>query len=118
MSYQDVIERALRQAQDVLWDNLPPWGNHPNDRTIDRLRAIIRAPDVRSALDRGSDAFPAFALQAVRTILADGRRRNREAIDALWPVLDDPMLNAALSTSPSARMQLRWASGDGTRAQR
>lgn len=118
MSHQDVIEKALRQAQDVLWDNLPPSGNRPNDQTIARLRAIIRAPDVRSALERGSDAFPAFALQAVRTILADGRRRNREAIDALWPILDDPTLNAALDVDPNARMQVQWDPGNGTGTRR
>jgi len=49
-------------------------------------------------LQRSSDTFLAFALRAVEHVVADPSQTDREIIDRLWDVLDDPHLNQALGT--------------------
>ena len=72
-----------------------------------RFRDLVRSPAVQSALERSSDTFLAFALRAVERVLADQFRADREIIDHLWDVLDDPHLNKALGLPQNSRMTFR-----------
>jgi hypothetical protein len=46
-------------------------------------------------------------LRAVEFVLADQFRADREIIDHLWDVLDDPHLNKALGLPQNSRMTFR-----------
>ena len=58
MQYDSLIERILREAQGILRANLPPAKNLPDDHAVHSLRAIVRTPQVRVVLERGSDTAP------------------------------------------------------------
>jgi hypothetical protein len=68
-----------------------------------RFRELVRSQAVRSALERGSDTFFAFALRAVERVISDQSRTNREMINSLWEVLDDPHLNDVLGNRHNRR---------------
>lgn len=68
-----------------------------------RLRELLRSQAARSALERSSDTLFAFALRGVERVISDQSRTNREMIDRLWEVLNDPHLNEALGNSHSRR---------------
>ena len=59
------------------------------------LRALVRAPQVHQALERGNDTALCFVLRAVNRILSDENQPNT-TINQLWDVLDQPELNRAL----------------------
>jgi hypothetical protein len=67
-------------------------------RFVLRFRELVDSPAIRSALERGSDTLPAFALRAVERVLCDHSRPHRETLNLLWDVLDDPHLNRALGS--------------------
>jgi hypothetical protein len=46
-------------------------------------------------------------LRAVEFVLADQFRADREIIDHLWDVLDDPQLNKALGLPQNSQMTFR-----------
>ena len=94
MQYDLVIERTLREAQGILWANLPPASNLPDAQAVKSLRALVRAPQVHQALERGNDTALCFVLRAVNRILSDEDQPNT-TIDQLWDVLDQPELNRA-----------------------
>ena len=96
MKSDRVIESAIRAAQNLLWQNLPPTHKLPDAAAVARLRDLVRSPAVKSALLHSNDTFLAFVLRAVEFVLADQFRADREIIDHLWDVLDDPQLNKAL----------------------
>jgi hypothetical protein len=54
-----------------------------------------------------SDTVLAFALRAVEQVISDQSRTNRETINRLWDVLDDPHLNQALRLPQQSRMTRR-----------
>ena len=62
-------------------------------RNVMRLRELIRSQAIRSALERSSDTFSRLGCEQV---ISDQSRTNRETINRLWDVLDDPHLNKAL----------------------
>ena len=95
MQYDLVIKRTLREAQDILWANLPPASNLPDAQAVKSLRALVRAPQVHQALERGNDTALCFVLRAVNCILSDEDQPNT-TINQLWDVLDQPELNSAL----------------------
>jgi hypothetical protein len=64
MDHARIIEQALRDAQDILWTNLPPTHNLPDDATVQELREIVCSTAVTSALKCAADAF--FFLRASR----------------------------------------------------
>jgi hypothetical protein len=68
-----------------------------------RFRELVRSQAVRAALERGSDTFFAFALRAVERVISDQSRTNREMINSLWEVLDDPHLNDVLGNRHNRR---------------
>jgi hypothetical protein len=50
-----VIEQALRDAQNILWRNLPPTQSQSDEAVVRALRDIVRSARVKSVLERGSD---------------------------------------------------------------
>jgi hypothetical protein len=95
MQYDLVIKRTLREAQGILWANLPPASNLPDAQAVKSLRALVRAPQVHQALERDNDTALCFVLRAVNRILSDEDQPNA-TINQLWDVLDQPELNRAL----------------------
>jgi hypothetical protein len=90
------IKRTLRDAQGILRANLPPAKNLPDDQAVKSLRAIVRTPQVREALERGNDTALCFVLRAVNRILSDDDQPDRTTINRLWDVLDEPELKRAM----------------------
>jgi hypothetical protein len=88
MQYDLLIERTLKEAQGILRANLPPAKNLPDDEAVQSLRAIVRTPHVRGALERGNDTALCFVLRAVNRILSDDDQPDRTTISRLWDVLD------------------------------
>ena len=95
MQYDLVIKRTLREAQGMLWANLPPASNLPDAQAVKSLRALVRAPQVHQALERGNDTALCFVLRAVNRILSDEDQPNT-TVNQLWDVLDQPELNSDL----------------------
>jgi hypothetical protein len=73
-----------------------PARNLSDDEAVKSLRAIVRTPQVRQALEHGNDTALCFVLRAVNRILSDDDQPNRTTINRLWDVLDEPELNRAL----------------------
>lgn len=96
MDYRATISRALRQAQALLWVNLPSADNVQDSETITQLQQLLRSPDVAEALRAGPDTELVFYLRAAARVSADDRGNDREIITKLWPILDNPALNEAL----------------------
>lgn len=96
MSSDRIIIDAIKVAQDLLRQNLPPTRNLTDAATVMRFRELVRSQAIRSALERSSDTVIAFAWRAVEQVISDQSLTNRETINRLWDVLDDPYLNRAL----------------------
>jgi len=96
MSSDRIIVEAIKVAQDLLSQNLPPAHNLTDAATVMRFRELVRSQAIRSALERSSDTLFAFALRAVERVTSDHSQTNRETINRLWEVLDDPHLNQVL----------------------
>jgi hypothetical protein len=108
MSSDRVIVQAIKVAQDLLRQNLPPTQNLTDAATVMRFRELVRSQAIRSALDRSSDTLLTFALRAVERVISDQSRTNRETINQLWDILDDdPYLNKALGLPQNSRMTFR-----------
>jgi hypothetical protein len=103
MSSDRIIVDAIKVAQDLLSQNLPPAHNLTDAATVMRFRELVRSQAIRSALERGSDTLFVFALRAVQRVTSDHSQTNRQTIDRLWEVLDDPHLNKALGNPPNRR---------------
>jgi hypothetical protein len=106
MSSDRVIVEAIKVAQDLLCQNLPPAHNLTDAATVIRFRELVRSQAIRSALERSSDTLFAFVLRAVERVISDHSQTNRETINRLWKVLDDPHLNQALGIPSSRRKML------------
>jgi uncharacterized protein (DUF1778 family) len=107
MSSDRVIVDTIKMAQDLLRQNLPPMHNLTDAATVLRLRELIRSQAIRLVLERSSDAVLAVALRAVEQVISDQSRTNRETINRLLDVLDDPHLNQALGLPQQSRMTRR-----------
>jgi hypothetical protein len=107
MSSDRIIVDTIKVAQDLLLQNLPPAHNLTDAATVMRFRELVRSQAIRSALDRSSDTLLAFALRAVERVVSDQSRTNRETINQLWDILDDPHLNKALGLPQNSRMTFR-----------
>jgi hypothetical protein len=64
------------------------------------------APRHHEIAQRSSDTLFAFALRAVERVISDQSRTNREIINRLWEVLNDPHLNEALGIARPRRLRL------------
>lgn len=71
--------------------------------TVLRLPELVHSPSVRSALERGSDSLPTFALRDVARVLTDQSQTHGETLARIRNVLDQPHLNDALGLP-----QNRW----------
>jgi hypothetical protein len=101
MQYDPVIKRALRDAQDILWANLPPTHD---DGPVFALRKIMRAPAVQEAIEKANDTALCFVLRAVNRIVSDEDQAHRTTISRLWDILDDPELNRTLGIKQNSRV--------------
>jgi hypothetical protein len=106
MQYDLVVKRTLREAQGILWANLPPASNLPDAQAVKSLRALIRTSQGQQVLERGNDTALCFVLRAVNRILSDKDQPDRVTISRLWEVLDEPELNRALGIRQNSRMIL------------
>src|SRR5262249_14223899 len=104
MNPDRVIESAIKAAQNLLQQNLPPMHNLSDAATVTRVRDLVRSPAVQSALERSSDTFFAFALRAVEHVAANQSRTDRDTISRLSDLLDDPHLNQALGLPQNYRI--------------
>src|SRR6516162_8301862 len=91
------------QGGEGLWQNLPPTHNLTDAATVMRFRELVRSQAIRSVLERSNDTLLAFSLRAVERVVSDQSRTNRETINRLWDVLDDPHLNRALGIPQNSR---------------
>jgi hypothetical protein len=107
MSSDRVIVDAIKMAQDLLCQNLPPTHNLTDAATVMRFRELVHSQATRSALEHSSDTILAFALRAVERVLSDQSQTNRETITRLYDVLDDPHLNKALGIPKDSRITFR-----------
>src|SRR5215831_3074256 len=107
MSSDRIIVDTIKVAQDLLLQNLPPAHNLTDAATVMRFRELARSQAIRSALDRSSDTLLTFALRAVERVASDQSRTNRETINQLWDILDDPHLNKALGLPQNSRITFR-----------
>src|SRR5262249_54318683 len=80
MSSDRTIVDAIKVAQDLLGQNLPPTHNLTDAATVMRFRELVRSQAIRSALDRSSDTLLTFALREVERVICDQSRTNRETI--------------------------------------
>jgi hypothetical protein len=103
MSSERIIVDAIKLAQELLCQNLPAVHNLSDAALVMRFRELLRSQAVRSALERSSDTLFAFALRAVERVISDQSRTNREMIDRLWEVLNDPHLNEAIGNPHNRR---------------
>ena len=106
MQYDLVIKRTLRDAQGILWANLTPASNLPDAQAVKSLRSLVRTPQGRQVLERGSDTALCFVLRAVNRILSDEDQPDRVTISRLWEVLDEPELKRALGIEQTSRTML------------
>jgi hypothetical protein len=103
MSSERIIVDALKMAQNLLCQNLSAAQNLSDAAAVMRFRELVRSQAVWPALERSSDTLFAFALRAVERVISDQSRTNREMINRLWEVLDEPHLNLALGTPHNRR---------------
>jgi hypothetical protein len=103
MSSDRIIVDASKVAQDLLSQNLPAAQNLSDAAAVMRFRELVRSQAIRSALERSSDTLFAFALRAVERVVSDQSSTNREMINRLWEVLNDPHLNEALGNPHNRR---------------
>src|SRR6266481_8422499 len=96
MQYDLVIKRTLREAQGILWANLPPASNLPDAQAVKSLRALIRTPQGQQVLERGNDTALCFVLRAVNRILSNDDLPDGAKINRLSDVLGEPEFNRAL----------------------
>jgi hypothetical protein len=106
MSSDRIIVDAIKVAQDLLSQNLPPAHNLTDAATVMRFRELVRSQAIRSALERSSDTLLVFALRAIERVISDQSRTNRETINRLWDILGDPYLNQALGLPRNDRKML------------
>jgi len=100
MSSDRIIVDSLMLAHSLVWQNLRPT---TDAATVFRLRELLHSPSVRSALERGSDSLPAFALREVARVLTDQSQTHGQAIARIRNVVGEPHLNEALGLR-----QNRW----------
>src|SRR5919197_4262579 len=89
-----IIRRALLQVREALCANLPPR-YRPDTETIDRVCRIVLSHDVQRALRCTDEPVCVAYLDTIRAIVFRPARP-RTLIEALWCVLEQPLLNKVL----------------------
>src|SRR5262245_64420788 len=103
MQYDLVIKRTLRNAQSILWANLPPASNLPDAQAVKSLRSLVRTPQGQPVLERSNDTALCFVLRAVNHILSDKDQPDRVTINRLWQALDGPDRKCTLGMEEASR---------------
>jgi hypothetical protein len=106
MSSDRLIVDAIKVAQNLLSQNLPPANNLTDAATVMRFQELVRSQAIRSSLERSSDTIFAFTLRAVERVLSDHSLTSRETVNRLREVLDDPHLRLAMGIPHSRRKTL------------
>ena len=88
------LDETIRRAQDILWSALPPGAARTS--AVVELKELLWSTQTRQALALASDNYLAFALRESRLTLVDTSAWPDKTLSALWTILDDPALNAAL----------------------
>ena len=101
-----LVERALKDVQHILWCNLPPADSLSDEAAVEALRQIVRSPDVKVALERGSDTALVFVLRAINTVLADDSAPPGEIITNLWPIFDQLEVDRILANPQRSRIEI------------
>jgi hypothetical protein len=94
-----ILAKALRTAQDIMRDSFGP----SRALAILKLRELLWSAEITTALTASSDNCFAFAIRASRTALADTAAWPDQTLAALWHILDDPALAAALGVPHGSR---------------
>jgi hypothetical protein len=105
MSSDRIIVDALKLAHSLVSQNLRSATDAA--ATVLRLRELFHLPPVRSALERGSDSLPAFALRDVARVLTDQSQTHGDTIARIRNVLDEPHLDDALGVRQNRWMTFR-----------
>jgi hypothetical protein len=108
MSSDRVIIDAIKMARRLLWQNLASAHKLPDATTVMRLRDLVRSPAVQSALQRSSDRFSAFALRAVKRVLADRSRIDQRDVDSMNLRSSVAVTAAMLVAHPTAAQNHRF----------
>ena len=74
MSSDRIIVDAIKVAQDLLLQNLPPAHNFTDAATVMRFRELVCSQAIRSALERSSDTLLTFALRRLSAWFPISRR--------------------------------------------
>src|SRR5258705_13981405 len=98
------IERAIRDAQNVLWDSVPPTEDLTEEGAVGAIRAIVSTPRVQIALETASDTVLVFVLRSVNRIVSDHSIQAGESLSELWRVLADPDLYSLLGVAKNSRI--------------
>src|SRR6516164_1919683 len=85
---------AIKVAQNLLWQNLPPAHNLTDAATVMRFRELVRSQAIRSALERSSDTLLAFTLRAVEREISDQPRDHKVALGRPRRPASEPSLGA------------------------
>ena len=88
------LDETIRRAQDILWSVLSL--GVARSAAVVELKELLWSTQTREALALASDNYLAFALRESRMALADASAWPDKTLSALWTILDDPALNAAL----------------------
>jgi len=107
MQYERIIEQAVRDVQDLLWANLPPAPNLPDDRTVACLRAVVGVPEVQRAIEQGNDTALSFVLRGANRILAEKSMPGPALLNLLWGIMNERDLNRLLGVRQKFRM-MSW----------
>jgi hypothetical protein len=106
-----IVRRALMQIQDALWANLLPTHNPSDAETIEQIRRIVLSEEVQRALRCGDEPVCIAYVDTIRATVFS-RAKPCTLIDALWSVLDQPILNKVLGRHQKRRMTIshepRW----------
>jgi hypothetical protein len=102
-----IVRRALTQIQDALWANLPPTHSPSDAETIEQIRRIVLSEEVQRALRCSDEPVSIAYVDTIRAIVFS-RARPRTLIDALWSVLDHPILNKVLGRRQNSRMTISY----------
>jgi hypothetical protein len=101
-----LVERTLKDVQHILWSNLPPTDSLSDEAAVKALRQIVRSPDVKLALERGSDTASVFVLRAINTVLADDSASPGDIITSLWPILDQLEVDRISANPQRSRIRI------------
>src|SRR5262249_35295953 len=106
MSSDRTIVDAIKVAQNLLSQNLPPAHNLTDAATVLRFRELIRSQAIRSALERSSDTLFAFALRAVERVTSDHSQNKGDTKNRRGGAFAHPHRNQAWGTPQNRRKML------------